>query len=107
MVEKFALVGNRPSQYGFLTTLQQQLPEGVWPEPEDPFALFGDLVRLLQLPPGEDMCAGGEGWGETVKYLGAPAEADSGSSFHRFYVRAIPKPRCAQALDGPRHAVRV
>jgi hypothetical protein len=77
---------HRPSQYGFLTTLQQQLPEGVWPESEDPFTLFGDPVRLLQLPPGEDVCAGGDGSDETVKYLGAPAEADSGSSFHRFYV---------------------
>jgi hypothetical protein len=77
---------HRPSQYGFLTMLQQRSPEGEWPESEDPFTLFGDLVRLLQLPPGEDMCAGGEGSNETDKYLGAPAEADSSSAFHRFYV---------------------
>jgi hypothetical protein len=77
---------HRPSQYGFLTTLQQQPLKGEWPEAEDAFTLFGDLVRLFQLPPGDQMTAGGEGGEETFKYLGAPAEADSSSLFHRFYV---------------------
>jgi hypothetical protein len=75
-----------PSQYGFLTSLQQKPPEGKWPESEDPFTLFGDLVRLLQLPSGDAMSTCGEGSSECYKYLAAPAEADSSSAFHRFYV---------------------
>jgi hypothetical protein len=65
---------HRPSQYGFLTTLQQMPPEGEWPESEDPITLFGDLLRMLQLPSGERMSAsGGLGNEGIFKCLAAPA----------------------------------
>jgi hypothetical protein len=77
---------HRPSQYGFLTTLQQTPPEGEWPESEDPFTFFSDLVCLLRLPHGNGMIDHGETSESMFKYLAAPAEADSKSAFHRFHV---------------------
>lgn len=77
----------RPSQYGFLTSLQQNPPTGRWPSNEDPHSLFHDLVHLLRLPDGNKMDAGGEGGEPLIKCLVAPvSNSDPSSPFYSHYV---------------------
>lgn len=47
----------RPSQYRFLTTLQQGPPTGQWASTEVPFSLFQDHLQLLILPTAGGMDA--------------------------------------------------
>lgn len=80
-------IRHRPSQYGFLTTLQQDPPTGLWPSMEDPFTLFHDLVLLLRLPDGKLMETGGEGGDTMDKCLVAPASnGDPSSPFYRYHL---------------------
>lgn len=64
---------HRPSQYGFLTKLQQDPRPELWPMTEDPSSLFYDLLQLLLLPEGDAMGAGGEGGDSLLKCLVAPS----------------------------------
>lgn len=77
----------RPSQYSFLTMMQQDSSTGLWPSVEDPFTLFHDLILLLRLPDGRLMETGGEGGDTMEKCLVAPASnGDPSSPFYRYHL---------------------